>query len=102
MMTMASSRVWLLALAALGCGVAAFLSSRPLDAQGLATPSFTDAQTTQGKTAFDRNCASCHGANLDDGEFGPPTAAGNAAALSAAGSPDNSPVPTVTPFSRVR
>ncbi|HLG56180.1 MAG TPA: PQQ-binding-like beta-propeller repeat protein [Vicinamibacterales bacterium] len=71
-MTMPSSRVWLLALAALGCGVATFLSSRPLDAQGLATPSFTDAQATAGKAAFDRNCASCHGANLDDGEFGPP------------------------------
>jgi alcohol dehydrogenase (cytochrome c) len=71
-MTTPRSRVWLLALAALGCGVAAFLSSRPLDAQGLATPSFTDAQATEGKAAFDRNCASCHGANLDDGEFGPP------------------------------
>jgi hypothetical protein len=38
----------------------------------VATPSFTDGQATQGKAAYDRNCLSCHGANLDDGEFGPP------------------------------
>ena len=58
--------------AALGFAMTAWLSSGPLDAQGLAIPSYTDAQAAQGKTAFDRSCASCHGANLDDGEFGPP------------------------------
>jgi mono/diheme cytochrome c family protein len=46
--------------------------SGSLNAQSVATPSFTDAQATQGKAVYDRNCLSCHGANLDDGEFGPP------------------------------
>ncbi len=33
---------------------------------------FTAAQAAQGKTAYAQNCESCHGANLDDGQFGPP------------------------------
>jgi alcohol dehydrogenase (cytochrome c) len=33
---------------------------------------FTEAQAAQGKSAFEQNCASCHGQNLDDGEFAPP------------------------------
>ena len=33
--------------------------------------SFTAAQANRGKAIYDDNCASCHGANLDDGEFGP-------------------------------
>jgi mono/diheme cytochrome c family protein len=33
---------------------------------------FTTAQAAQGKTAYTQNCESCHGANLDDGQFGPP------------------------------
>src|SRR5580698_1032069 len=32
----------------------------------------TVAQSNRGKSVYDDNCASCHGANLDDGEFGPP------------------------------
>lgn len=32
---------------------------------------FTAAQAEQGKAAYDQNCASCHGANLDDGQFAP-------------------------------
>jgi alcohol dehydrogenase (cytochrome c) len=65
-------RVGVAACAAL-CGVVAvFLVSHSLSAQSVATPSFTDAQATQGKTVYDRNCLSCHGPNLDDGEFGPP------------------------------
>jgi len=70
-MRIAGSRVWLVG-AAVCCGAAAFLLSGSLRAQSLATPSFTDAQATQGKTTYDRNCQSCHGPNLDDGEFGPP------------------------------
>jgi len=35
-------------------------------------PTFTAAQADQGKTLFARSCASCHGPNLDDGEFAPP------------------------------
>jgi len=33
---------------------------------------FTAAQAAQGKAAYAQNCESCHGANLDDGQFGPP------------------------------
>jgi len=32
----------------------------------------TAAQASRGKAIYDDNCANCHGANLDDGQFGPP------------------------------
>jgi alcohol dehydrogenase (cytochrome c) len=35
-------------------------------------PSFTAAQATRGQAAYAEHCASCHGANLDDGAFAPP------------------------------
>jgi alcohol dehydrogenase (cytochrome c) len=35
-------------------------------------PAFTAAQADQGKALYARSCASCHGENLDDGEFAPP------------------------------
>src|SRR5712691_9384587 len=38
--------------------------------------SYTVTQAAQGKTAFTDACASCHGANLDDGEFAPPLKGG--------------------------
>jgi len=34
--------------------------------------SYTDAQAVRGRSTYDDNCASCHGAHLDDGQFGPP------------------------------
>ncbi|HEU4617846.1 MAG TPA: PQQ-binding-like beta-propeller repeat protein [Gammaproteobacteria bacterium] len=37
-----------------------------------AEPRFTAVQARQGEAEFARSCAQCHGANLDDGEFGPP------------------------------
>src|SRR5579862_3046305 len=33
---------------------------------------YTATQSDQGKRVYDQNCASCHGLNLDDGEFAPP------------------------------
>src|ERR1700722_3137826 len=36
-----------------------------------AAVTLTAAQASRGKAVYDDNCASCHGANLDDGEFGP-------------------------------
>jgi alcohol dehydrogenase (cytochrome c) len=33
---------------------------------------YTAAQSDQGKSVYDQSCASCHGLNLDDGEFAPP------------------------------
>jgi alcohol dehydrogenase (cytochrome c) len=71
-MRIAASRVWLALIAAVCSGTAAFFLSGSLIAQSLATPSFTDAQATQGKAAYDRTCVTCHGPNLDDGEFAPP------------------------------
>ncbi len=48
----------------------------PAQAQSLfekgSAPSFTASQAARGKTAYDNNCSSCHGANLDDGEFASP------------------------------
>ncbi|OFW34501.1 MAG: hypothetical protein A3G76_16925 [Acidobacteria bacterium RIFCSPLOWO2_12_FULL_65_11] len=41
-------------------------------AQSLVSPSFTEAQATSGQATYAERCASCHGANLDDGAFGPP------------------------------
>ena len=41
-------------------------------AQTPAAPVFTAAQAEQGKAAYAQNCASCHGQDLDDGQFGPP------------------------------
>jgi alcohol dehydrogenase (cytochrome c) len=43
-----------------------------LSAQALNSPTFTAAQATAGKAAYATNCASCHGNNVDDGEFAPP------------------------------
>lgn len=39
---------------------------------GSAEVSLTAAQASRGKAVYDDNCASCHGGNLDDGQFGPP------------------------------
>jgi alcohol dehydrogenase (cytochrome c) len=63
---------FILSVAACGAFAAALHVSSPLGAQSLATPVFTAAQAAQGKAAFEKSCASCHGPNLDDGEFGPP------------------------------
>jgi alcohol dehydrogenase (cytochrome c) len=46
--------------------------SQGVDAQALASPTYTAAQAAAGKELYTQNCASCHGANLDDGEFAPP------------------------------
>ena len=43
-----------------------------LQAQTLLAPSFTAAQAATGRATYTENCASCHGANLDDGAFAPP------------------------------
>jgi len=33
-------------------------------------PSFTTSQAERGKVAYNNRCSTCHGANLDDGQFG--------------------------------
>ena len=50
--------------------------SRGLGAQSLSLPTYTPAQATQGKQAYEKACSACHGANLDDGEFAPPLKGG--------------------------
>jgi alcohol dehydrogenase (cytochrome c) len=50
----------------------AFHQPRVLNAQSLALPTYTASQATQGRQAYDTGCATCHGANLDDGPFAPP------------------------------
>jgi mono/diheme cytochrome c family protein len=39
-------------------------------AQAEAKVSYTTAQSQRGLRAYTQNCRDCHGANLDDGEFG--------------------------------
>src|SRR5262249_17779887 len=42
-------------------------------AEALPTPvGYTQARAEQGQSVYTEQCASCHGGNLDDGEFGPP------------------------------
>jgi alcohol dehydrogenase (cytochrome c) len=40
-------------------------------ASGQESPSYSAEQAATGKTIYDRQCVLCHGAGLDDGEFGP-------------------------------
>ena len=56
--------VWLI-----GFGVSA---QEPGFFAGNAAVGLTAEQATRGKAVYDGNCASCHGANLDNGQFGPP------------------------------
>ncbi len=59
---------WLfLASALTGLALAA-----PAGAQGEAPASFTQAQADRGAETYAVNCSLCHGAKLNDGEFGPP------------------------------
>jgi len=57
-------------------GSPASLNAQAPAAQGRgATPPgealFTQAQASAGKAAYERNCASCHGAHVDDGASAP-------------------------------
>src|ERR1043166_1735976 len=67
------NRRTIIALAALALGAFAIaFQLAGVHAQSLASPTFTTAQATRGKDLYGQNCASCHGANVDDGEFAPP------------------------------
>ena len=43
----------------------------PAGAASRSAPTFTAAQAAQGEAAYRTSCASCHGADLNDGAFGP-------------------------------
>ena len=62
-------------VAVLAAGGAAPL---PTLAQDAAPVTFTAEQAQRGETSYRSNCVDCHGANLDDGEFGGPPLKGNA------------------------
>src|SRR5215471_14664884 len=68
---MATPRWLVLTMTGAACAGAWWVSGSVV-AQSLATPGFTAAQAGEGKAVFERTCASCHGPNLDDGEFAPP------------------------------
>src|SRR5580693_1236629 len=87
--TMASTNPqnrWRAALSAALCGAIAALivveAPVKVHAQAPAGPGrgavppsealFTSAQAVAGKVAYERNCAKCHGANVDDGNSAPP------------------------------
>jgi mono/diheme cytochrome c family protein len=48
--------------------------AKPVTAVAGAAPQYTAAQATAGKTAFDADCAVCHGNTLTNGTMGPPLA----------------------------
>lgn len=56
--------------------VASLLAGAPVMAQD-ARASFTAAQAQRGLAEYKKSCLDCHGANLDDGEFGGPPLRGS-------------------------
>jgi mono/diheme cytochrome c family protein len=48
--------------------------AKPAPAVSGAAPQYTAAQAAAGKTAFDADCAVCHGNTLTNGTMGPPLA----------------------------
>jgi alcohol dehydrogenase (cytochrome c) len=60
------------ALLGLGAAALALQSSGPLRAQSNNNAAYTAVQAEAGGNAYSQTCASCHGPNTDDGEFGPP------------------------------
>src|SRR4051812_45517898 len=66
------SRTLFLALFAIcltSMGARILVNAQELGARS--APTYTAAQAATGKTAYDQNCASCHGGNLDDGALAP-------------------------------
>lgn len=62
-----------LGVVAVAAAVLGLLERAPrIDAQTLGSPTYTAEQATQGQAAYAESCASCHGANLDDGPFAGP------------------------------
>jgi mono/diheme cytochrome c family protein len=54
--------------------VALVLVGLAASAQTLTMPTYTAAQAEWGKQVFMAQCSSCHGDDLDNGQFGPPLA----------------------------
>jgi mono/diheme cytochrome c family protein len=62
----------LIAAAAIASAALGWRAADAVTAQSLAAPTFTTAQESAGASIYAERCASCHGQNLDDGEFGAP------------------------------
>ncbi len=70
---MTTSTLLRLAACATSVAIGALLAQGPRAQAPPRNPvTFTAAQAAQGKAAYAQNCASCHGNNLDDGQFAPP------------------------------
>src|SRR5688572_32850588 len=72
-----NSRSWRIgmgkAMVLVAAGVFAAISSQlAAQAPRLTAAGFSAAQAERGQAAYAEHCASCHGANLDDGAFAPP------------------------------
>jgi mono/diheme cytochrome c family protein len=52
------------------CTVVPAFAQAPPSVTQEASPSFTQAQAERGEAAYMHSCRSCHGDNLDDGDFG--------------------------------
>src|ERR1700734_275423 len=52
--------------------IAFALAAAAVSSDAQTSPSFTEAQATEGQSAYAQSCAGCHGAELDNGEFAPP------------------------------
>lgn len=65
------NRIWPAGLAAVAV-IAGGQALSAADAPRRTAPSYLAAQATAGAGLYAKSCASCHGANLDDGQFGPP------------------------------
>ena len=56
-----------------GSALALLVDPAPrIDAQALASPTYTRDQAALGQAAYAQSCATCHGASLDDGQFAAP------------------------------
>ena len=70
-MSIEPSRILIIGVAVAAAAVTWCLAVA-ISAQSLMAPTFTTAQQIAGDAIYKDSCASCHGKNLDDGEFGPP------------------------------
>jgi alcohol dehydrogenase (cytochrome c) len=68
-----NERHTLIGAIALGAFCALLVDGAPrVRAQALGSPTYTRDQAARGQTVYTQSCASCHGQNLDDGQFAPP------------------------------
>ena len=54
------------------CALSTVIVVRPLAQAPQASPTYTAEQAAAGRAAYAQSCASCHGQNLDDGQFASP------------------------------